>query len=74
MCNDLKKRVAMIKQFVQLAEACRNLRNFNALMAVLGGLNNAAVRRLKLTWAVRLFIYILKHHSDGISNFNFSLE
>jgi hypothetical protein len=50
MCNDLKKRVTMVKKFIKLAELCRDLRNFSTLMAVLAGLNNSAVRRLKLTW------------------------
>lgn len=50
MCNDIKKRVTMVKRFVKLAEVCRDLRNFSTLMAVLAGLNNSAVRRLKLTW------------------------
>ncbi len=56
MCNDIKKRVTMVKRFVKLAEVCRDLRNFSTLMAVLAGLNNSAVRRLKLTWQVRPFI------------------
>jgi hypothetical protein len=65
MCNDIKKRVTMVKRFVKLAEVCRDLRNFSTLMAVLAGLNNSAVRRLKLTWQVRPFIF--SHANDSHS-------
>ena len=46
----LDERVGILKQHLTLAELCLRLCNYNSLMAILGGLNNAAVQRLKQTW------------------------
>jgi hypothetical protein len=42
-----KDRAAVLQHFVQVAEALLELRDFNALVAIMGGLNNASVSRLK---------------------------
>jgi len=47
---ELKKRARLIEMFIGVADECRNVANFSSLMAVLSGLNNSAVRRLKKTW------------------------
>lgn len=47
----LKERVRVIERFVDLASACRDLGNFNAVMEIVSGLGNAGVFRLKQTWA-----------------------
>jgi hypothetical protein len=50
--DDSEKRVATVKYFVELAEICLKLNNFNALMEIIAGLGNASVHRLKKTWSV----------------------
>lgn len=47
--NLLEKRVSVFEFCLQLAVDLRGLNNFNTLMAVLAGMNSAAVLRLKLT-------------------------
>ena len=50
--TDLKKRVSLIKHFVQIAEKCRGLHNFSTLTAIISGLNSAPIHRLRRTWAL----------------------
>ncbi|ORZ22113.1 ras guanine nucleotide exchange factor domain-containing protein [Absidia repens] len=45
----LAKRVALLEKFMMIAVTLRNLNNYNTLMAVLAGINNAAILRLKQT-------------------------
>jgi son of sevenless-like protein len=47
---EVKKRVTLIKHWVQIAERCRQLNNFNTCMAILSAFDNSAVGRLKRTW------------------------
>lgn len=42
-----KDRAAIMQLFIQVAEELLELRDYNALVAVMGGLNNASVSRLK---------------------------
>eukprot|EP00698_Gefionella_okellyi_P024082 TRINITY_DN8408_c0_g1_i1.p1 TRINITY_DN8408_c0_g1~~TRINITY_DN8408_c0_g1_i1.p1 ORF type:complete len:626 (+),score=142.47 TRINITY_DN8408_c0_g1_i1:55-1932(+) len=46
-----KGRANVIQHFVTVAEHCRKLNNFNGLLEIVTGLNTAAVKRLKLSWA-----------------------
>ncbi|KAI9264222.1 ras guanine nucleotide exchange factor domain-containing protein [Phascolomyces articulosus] len=48
--SDIKKRSNVIKYWVQVAEKCRLLNNFNTCMAVLSAFDNSSVGRLKRTW------------------------
>jgi hypothetical protein len=48
--TDLKRRLALIKKFIGIAEQMREIGNFNGLMEIIGGLNSMAVTRLKATW------------------------
>ncbi|ORZ00224.1 ras guanine nucleotide exchange factor domain-containing protein [Syncephalastrum racemosum] len=48
--SDIKKRSTIIKYWVQVAEKCRLLNNFNTCMAVLSAFDNSSVGRLKRTW------------------------
>ncbi|KAG0749124.1 hypothetical protein G6F16_003124 [Rhizopus arrhizus] len=48
--QDIKKRSVMIKYWVQVAEKCRMLNNFNTCMAILSAFDNSSVGRLKRTW------------------------
>lgn len=48
--DDLKKRAAWIKQFISIADQCRELNNFSTMTAIVSGLNSAPVYRLKRSW------------------------
>ncbi|KAJ2962862.1 hypothetical protein NQZ79_g2056 [Umbelopsis isabellina] len=48
--TEIKKRCAIIKHWVQVAEKCRILNNFNTCMAILSAFDNSAIGRLKRTW------------------------
>ncbi|RKP13932.1 ras guanine nucleotide exchange factor domain-containing protein [Piptocephalis cylindrospora] len=48
--DDIRKRCAIIRHFTAVGEKCRLLNNYNALMAILAGLNSAPIHRLKRTW------------------------
>ncbi|XP_069769972.1 rap guanine nucleotide exchange factor 5 isoform X2 [Narcine bancroftii] len=50
LCNQLSKRVQLVKKFIKAAAHCRALRNFNSFFAIIMGLNSAAVCRLSQTW------------------------
>ncbi|KAI8989948.1 ras guanine nucleotide exchange factor domain-containing protein [Pilobolus umbonatus] len=50
--HDIKKRSILIKYWVQVAERCRILNNFNTCMAILSAFDNSSVGRLKRTWEV----------------------
>jgi hypothetical protein len=49
--SDLKKRTATLKKFIELAQICHDLRNYSSLVAIIAGLNNSSIQRLKQTWA-----------------------
>ncbi|SAM08808.1 hypothetical protein [Absidia glauca] len=46
---NLTKRVALLEKFMAIAVALRDLNNYNTLMAILAGISNAAILRLKQT-------------------------
>jgi hypothetical protein len=48
---DESHRVNTIEKMVEIADALCNMRAYNPLMGVLGGLNQQPVQRLKKTWA-----------------------
>jgi len=43
-------RREVFKYFVQTADKCRQLNNFDTLMAILAGLTSTPIHRLKVTW------------------------
>ncbi|KAI8097128.1 ras guanine nucleotide exchange factor domain-containing protein [Halteromyces radiatus] len=43
------KRVAILEKFMSIAVVLRDLNNYNTLMAILAGVNNAAILRMKHT-------------------------
>ncbi|KAH3766200.1 Ras guanine nucleotide exchange factor [Pelomyxa schiedti] len=47
---NLKQRVCVVRRFIQTAQQCRVLNNWNSLYAVCLGLASFAVSRLKKTW------------------------
>ncbi|TFY81918.1 hypothetical protein EWM64_g2092 [Hericium alpestre] len=48
--EDSRKRAAIVKQFILVADRCRNLHNFSSMIAIVSGLNSPPIRRLKRTW------------------------
>eukprot|EP01132_Coremiostelium_polycephalum_P001190 gene1190-1503_t len=59
----LTKRANIIKKFISIADHCRNLNNFNAVMEILSGLNLTPVFRLKKTWETlpRKYLATFRH-------------
>src|SRR4051812_19946846 len=47
---DLEARSAAIEHFVEVAEQCRYLKNFNSLAGLLLGLNATPIAELSRTW------------------------
>ncbi|KAH7105015.1 ras GEF [Auriculariales sp. MPI-PUGE-AT-0066] len=45
-----KQRTQVLRQFINIAEQCKNLNNFSSMTAIVAGVNNSAIRRLKRTW------------------------
>jgi hypothetical protein len=46
----LKPRVKTLEKFIKVAKRCKKINQFNALMAIVSGLNQVSVGRLKTTW------------------------
>ena len=49
--QDVKRRVIVIKHFVNVAEKCRLLNNFSTLTSIISALGTAPIARLNRTWA-----------------------
>eukprot|EP01117_Protostelium_nocturnum_P012508 TRINITY_DN4610_c0_g2_i4.p1 TRINITY_DN4610_c0_g2~~TRINITY_DN4610_c0_g2_i4.p1 ORF type:complete len:799 (-),score=111.02 TRINITY_DN4610_c0_g2_i4:1388-3784(-) len=49
-CPDLRKRVSIVKRFIQIAEYCRKMNNFCSSINIVAGLNLGCVQRMKRTW------------------------
>nr|XP_028605926.1 rap guanine nucleotide exchange factor 5 isoform X2 [Podarcis muralis] len=50
LCNQLCKRVQLVKKFIKIASHCKAQRNLNSFFAIVMGLNTASVSRLSQTW------------------------
>lgn len=48
--ESVKQRAKVLQHVIEIAEYCKALNNFNAMMEIISGLQNSAVFRLKLTW------------------------
>ncbi|PLB47750.1 Ras1 guanine nucleotide exchange factor [Aspergillus steynii IBT 23096] len=49
--SNMKKRVAVMKYFVSVADQCRAFNNFATLMSIISGLGLTPVYRLRFTWS-----------------------
>ncbi|KAK6455741.1 cell division control protein 25 [Scheffersomyces xylosifermentans] len=47
---EVKKRVQIIRYFVQVAEKCRQYNNFSSMTAIISALYSSPIHRLKKTW------------------------
>uniref|UniRef100_A0A668SST8 RasGEF domain family member 1B n=1 Tax=Oreochromis aureus TaxID=47969 RepID=A0A668SST8_OREAU len=74
ICMPMKKkhRARIIEFFIDVAQECFNIGNFNSLMAIITGMNMSPVARLKKTWnKVNTDKFeILEHQMDPSSNFS----
>ncbi|KAG6372794.1 ras GEF [Boletus reticuloceps] len=51
LCKDEpRRRAAVMKQFVLIADRCRAIQNFSTMMAIVTGLNSSPIHRLKRSW------------------------
>ncbi|KAF2398820.1 guanine-nucleotide dissociation stimulator CDC25 [Trichodelitschia bisporula] len=48
--TEVKRRVAVIKHFVSVADKCRGLNNFSTLTSIISALGTAPIHRLSRTW------------------------
>eukprot|EP01103_Thecamoeba_quadrilineata_P014471 TRINITY_DN4329_c0_g1_i1.p1 TRINITY_DN4329_c0_g1~~TRINITY_DN4329_c0_g1_i1.p1 ORF type:complete len:746 (+),score=153.80 TRINITY_DN4329_c0_g1_i1:92-2329(+) len=48
--DNVNQRAEVIQLFIKIADECVRLRNYNSSCAIIGGLNNSAISRLKLSW------------------------
>ncbi|KAI8969091.1 ras guanine nucleotide exchange factor domain-containing protein [Mycotypha africana] len=48
--EEVKKRAAVLKHWIFVAERCRFLNNYNTCMAILSAFDNGSIGRLKRTW------------------------
>lgn len=50
LCEDVVSRVVAIEKWVAVADICRCLHNYNAVLEITSSLNRSSVFRLKKTW------------------------
>ena len=50
--SEVKKRAAVIKQWIKIAHQCYELHNYDGLMAIICSLNSSTISRLRKTWDV----------------------
>ncbi|GFQ74722.1 rap guanine nucleotide exchange factor 4 [Trichonephila clavata] len=50
LCNNLSRRVALLRKFIKIAAHCREYQNMNSFFAIVLGLSNVAVSRMSQTW------------------------
>ncbi|KAI9801577.1 MAG: hypothetical protein M1825_003256 [Sarcosagium campestre] len=48
--SEVKKRVVVIKHFVNVADKCRAMNNFSTLTSIISAFGTAPIHRLKRTW------------------------
>uniref|UniRef100_A0A8C5U8Z2 Rap guanine nucleotide exchange factor like 1 n=1 Tax=Malurus cyaneus samueli TaxID=2593467 RepID=A0A8C5U8Z2_9PASS len=53
LCEGLGKRAHLLKKLIKIAAICKQNQDMLSFYAIVIGLNNAAVSRLRLTWEVR---------------------
>ncbi|KAG7272697.1 hypothetical protein CRUP_029636 [Coryphaenoides rupestris] len=53
-CQSLPKRVQLLRKFIKIASLCKQQQDLLSFLAVVLGLDNPAVSRLRLTWELPL--------------------
>eukprot|EP01091_Cochliopodium_minus_P009976 TRINITY_DN2579_c4_g1_i1.p1 TRINITY_DN2579_c4_g1~~TRINITY_DN2579_c4_g1_i1.p1 ORF type:complete len:739 (-),score=224.48 TRINITY_DN2579_c4_g1_i1:129-2345(-) len=71
--TDLSHRTLTLSKFISIADECLNLQNFNGCFAIMGGLGNSSVSRLKKTWeGLKKIDYSRKEKFSNLMEKNFS--
>jgi len=73
--RQVQQRAALIHKFIRIAAICLELRSFNTAYAIVAGLENSSVCRLKITWGHvpkegQTTFNFLKHVFDMSKNYN----
>lgn len=63
--DDPRKRVQVIRYFVQVAEKCRQYNNFSSMTAIISALYSSPIHRLKKTWT-----YVTKDIMSRLQSMN----
>jgi hypothetical protein len=50
--QDVKRRVVIVKHWIEVGEECLKMNNFDTLMAITNGIESTPVSRLYNTWEV----------------------
>jgi son of sevenless-like protein len=48
--EDMNKRVLLVAKFILIAQRCKEINNFNAVMEIVSGLESSSIHRLQKTW------------------------
>ena len=54
---DTKRRTALVKFFIKLADRCVSLRNYSTPRSILAALDSSTIARLHQTWTVSFLVY-----------------
>jgi len=49
--EELRPRIQILTKFIEIAQCCMTMNNYNSAMEIISGLNSAAVFRLQKTWS-----------------------
>lgn len=67
--EDSRKRANVLKQFILVADRCRNLHNYSSMVAIVSGLNSPPIRRLKRSWE-----QVHSRHLTQLSNCEMTID
>lgn len=65
--DDVNMRVAVIEKWVAVADICRCLHNYNAVLEITSSLNRSSIFRLKKTW-LKVSKQVLKSLRGSLTN------
>lgn len=67
LSEDVNIRVAVMEKWVAVADICRCLHNYNAVLEITSSLNRSSIFRLKKTWlkvSKQVGNYLIKPHQN----------
>ncbi len=67
VCYNLKDRIKILTKYIELAKECQVKGAFNTVFALVTGLSNSSIARLKNTWSVRFFTLLFKKTNKQIN-------
>uniref|UniRef100_A0A673K327 Rap guanine nucleotide exchange factor (GEF)-like 1 n=1 Tax=Sinocyclocheilus rhinocerous TaxID=307959 RepID=A0A673K327_9TELE len=63
-CQSLPKRIQLLRKFIKIAALCKQQQDLLSFLALVLGLDNPAVSRLRLTWEVSASVYLTFLHES----------